>query len=197
MPRPKARKAKTEAVIDTSCLTCLLYLGLLQELVWLYETIRIPRHVWNEVYQWNEERRKQEGKPSIYQLQSLVRREHSLFKKCYVTDAYRVQVLTDRKQNPKTFIHRGEAEAIIQASELQIRGHNVTQVLIDERKGAEIAQKVFGFNVRGTAGILALLERDRIIEEKARGLLERCRDDIGFHISEQVINQVLKEYGIE
>lgn len=194
MPRSKAGKAKSEAVVDTSCLICLLHLGLLQSLVYLYETVRIPRHVWNEVYRWNKERRGK--KPSIYQLQSLLRQEHSLLKRCYVTDAYRVQVLTDRKQNPKTYIDRGEAETIIQASELQIRGHKVSEVLIDERKGAEIA-RAFGLNVRGTAGVLALLERDRIIEERARVLIERCRSELKFRITDKIINQVLKEYELE
>ena len=196
MPRSKARRAKPEAVIDTSCLTCLLHLGLLQKLGYRYRVVRIPRHVWNEVYQWNEERRSREKKPSIYQLQTLLRQEYPRFKKCYVTDAHRVQLLTDRKQNLKTYIDRGEAETIIQASELQIRGHKVSEVLIDERKGTEIA-RAFGFNVRGTAGVLALLERDRIIEERARVLIERCRSELRFRITDKVINQVLKEYGLE
>jgi predicted nucleic acid-binding protein len=197
MPRSKARKAKSEAVIDTSCLTCLLHLGLLQKLGYRYDVIRIPRHVWNEVYRWNEERRKREKKPSIYKLQTLLRQEHPRFKKCYVTNAYRVQLLTDRKQNPKKYIHRGEAEVIIQASELQIRGHNVSEVLIDERRGTDIARQNFRFDVRATGGVLALLKRDRIIKESVKLLLEKCRNEMGFTITDEVINQVLEKYEVE
>jgi predicted nucleic acid-binding protein len=196
MPRSGARKARSEAVIDTSCLACLLHLGLLGKLIYRYEIIRIPRRVWNEVYDWNEERRKQERKPGIYRLQNLLRHIPTSFKRCYVTDAYRVQLLTDHKQNPKTYIDRGEAETIVQANELQIRGHRISEVLMDDKDGTKVA-RAFGLNVRGTAGILALLERDRMITEKARVLIERCRKELKFHITDKIIEQTLKEYGVE
>ncbi len=197
MSRSKGRKARSEAVIDTTCLTCLLYLGHLEKLIHLYEIFRIPRHVWNEVYQWNDElRRKYPKRPNIYQLQSSSRGKHTILKKCTVVDALRVNLLTDRKQNPKSWIDRGEAEVIIQASELLGRGHNVSEVLIDERKGTGMA-KDHGLSVRGTAGVLALLKRDRIIRDDVGGLIEKCRNDIGFFITDDVINLVLKEYGVE
>ena len=63
-------------------------------------------------------------------------------------------------------------------------------------KGAEIAQ-TFGFNVKGTAAVLALFERDRITEEGARVLIERCRRELRFRITDKIINQVLEKYGIE
>lgn len=145
------------------------------------------------MYQGSKEKR---GKgPSIYQLQSLLRQKHSL-KKCYVSDSYRVQLLIDRRQNPLTPIDRGEAETIIQASELQIRGHRVADVLIDDQNGRKIAQHL-GLNVKGTVRVLALFNRDRIIKEAVRPLIEKCKEDLGFRISNNVVNQVLEEYGIE
>jgi predicted nucleic acid-binding protein len=110
---------------------------------------------------------------------------------------YRVQLLTDRKPNPKSFIHRGEAEVIIQASELQIRGHNVSEILMDERMGTNIARQSFRFEVRATGGVLALLKQGHIIKESVEMLLKKCRDEIDFNITDKVIYQVLEEYGVE
>lgn len=67
---------------------------------------------------------------------------------------------------------------------------------MDDKDGIKVA-RAFCFNVRGTAGILALLERDRLIKEKARVLIERCREELKFRITDKTINQVLKEHGVE
>jgi hypothetical protein len=78
---------KSEAVIDTSCLQCLLNLEdsfpsykLFRALSLRYYAIHIPQHVWNELVRRGRRRS---------QLQRLLR-EYSFFARCDIGDDHRV-----------------------------------------------------------------------------------------------------------
>ena len=141
------RFVRSEAVIDSSCLQCLLALDLsfpeyklFRALSLRYYAVHIPRHVWNEIARRGHRRS---------HLRRLLR-EYPFFVRCHVGDDYNARLLYDRRTNPKARIDRGEAETIIQARE---RG--VSDVLIDERKGRKIAQA----HTLNPRGIVALIKR--------------------------------------
>jgi predicted nucleic acid-binding protein len=140
---------KSEAVIDTSCLQCLMQLDsafpeyrLLRALTLRYYAIYIPKQVWNEFARHGHRRA---------QLQRL-RKNHSIFKQCTIGDDHSARLLYDRQTNPKAQIDRGEAEAIIQARE---RG--ISDVLMDEKRGRKIAE-AHTLEPRGVIGIIKELK---------------------------------------
>ncbi|MGC2235861.1 MAG: hypothetical protein WA584_06850, partial [Pyrinomonadaceae bacterium] len=83
----------------------------------------------------------------------------SFLKICEIGNFIDVQLLYDKRSNPISRIDRGEAEVIIQARE---RG--ISEVLIDDRKGRNMA-KAHTLNVKGTLGILKELKRNELIEK--------------------------------
>ena len=112
MPQP--RFVKLRSVIDASCLIRLLYLNdflrdinILRAVSLIYGVIYIPEYVWEEVSRHGRSKRR---------FRRFVQ-EHYVFEKCSVENKERTQLLYDRLRNPKATIERGEAEAIIQASE--------------------------------------------------------------------------------
>jgi hypothetical protein len=177
MQRP--RVGKIAVVIDASCLIYLWYLDVLPRLVVRYYPIHIPRYVLEEVRRKGRSKRR---------LQELIR--HNPFLKiCDVNNEYDVQLLYDHSRNPLAAIDRGEAEVIIQAREL-----NISEVLIDDRKGRTVARQ-HSLNPRGVLGILKEFKRIGYIAE-IRPLIEMIRKKpLNYRISEKLLKQELKEIG--
>lgn len=174
----------SEAVIDTSCLRCLLHLDfsldfdIFRALSLRYNKVLIPRHVWREA--------SRKGRSRL-RLQRLLQ-DYSFLKKCSVTNAVRCQLLYDCKLSPDAALNQGEAEAIIQASERE-----VSDILIDERKGRLMAQR-HSLNVKGILGLLVDFKRMGFIPD-VKPLIEKLKRDIDFRIGEEILNQALEEIG--
>ncbi|MDX6497074.1 MAG: uncharacterized protein QOG23_334 [Blastocatellia bacterium] len=181
---PRSRFQKSEAVIDSSCLRCLLILdrrfpqsALLRALFLRYAAVHIPQHVWNEVSRRGRSRSKLQG----------LLRDYPLFKRCDVGSQYDAQLLYDKQTNPSARIDRGEAEAIVQARE---RG--LSDVLIDERKGTRIA-RAHSLNARGIAGLIREFKLNGMITA-AQPLFEEIRQN-GFWLRDDIVEEILRELG--
>ena len=181
---PSSRFRKSRAVIDASCLQCLLALDysfpayhLFRALSLRYYTVHIPQHVWNELVRHGRRRS---------QLQRLLH-DYPFFAKCSVGDDYRAQLLYDKRRNPKAPIDRGEAEAIIQAGEL-----GVAEVLIDEKRGRQIAL-AHTLNPRGIVGLLKEFRLASVIPE-VRPLFVECVR-IRFRLPRKEVDQILVDFG--
>ncbi len=177
---PRSRTAKAAAVIDASCLICLWHLDLLPKLVVRYDPVYIPRYVLDEV------RRKGKRK---HRLQAIIK-QHPFLEICDVGDKYAAQLLYDRRLNPQARIDRGEAEAIIQGRERE-----VSQILIDEKKGRKTAEQ-HSLNVRGTLSILKEFQRLGFIAE-VKPLIEILQREQNFRISGKLLKRALEEAGEE
>lgn len=174
MPRP--RRAGATAVIDTSCLLNLLHLNLLSKIVLRYGTVYIPKFVIHEVtdkwYHPDELRR--------------VLKQYAFLKKCSVGDEARVKLLHDKRTNPYAPIDRGEAEAIVQASE-----RRASDVLIDERAGTRIAHQ-HNLNVKSTLQLLKDFKLMGVIPEM-KPLIEHLRgSERRFWLSDSVVKRALE-----
>ena len=181
---PRSRFEKSEVVIDSSCLRCMLVLNrvfpqyrLFNALALRYYVVHIPHHVWNEVGRKGHTRGP---------LKRLVQR-HQIFQRCDVGSQHRAKLLYDRQTNPRAPIHRGEAETIIQAQEL-----GISEVLMDERKGTKIAL-AHSLNPRGIVGLIREFTLNGVIPE-ARPLFEECKRN-RFWLDDELIESVLKETG--
>lgn len=180
---PRSRFKKSFAVIDASCLICLLHLNdsilelnFIQALSLRYDVIYIPRYVLNEV------RRKGRIK---HKLQELIQ-DSPILQICNVENEYDAQLLYDRHRNPYAPIDRGEAEVITQARERRI-----FEVLIDERKGRIKAEEL-NLIVRGTARLLIEFETSGIIE-RAQPLIEMLRKAGKLRLKEKLFKEILKQ----
>jgi predicted nucleic acid-binding protein len=180
------RFVRSEAVIDTSCLQCLMMLersfpryNLLRALSLRYYSIHIPQHVWNEIVRHGRRRR---------QLQQLLK-THPFFIRCNVGDPYTARLLFDKQRNPNAKIDRGEAEAIIQARE---RG--ISDVLIDEKQGRKIAE-AHTLNPKGVIGLICEFKQSEIVPE-ARPLFVKCKH-MGFRLKDALVNETLHLLGEE
>jgi predicted nucleic acid-binding protein len=106
-----------------------------------------------------------------------------------VGDKDRARLLYDRKMNPRAPIHRGEAEAIVQASE---RGSS--DVLIDERAGTRIAQQ-HSLNVKSTLELLKDFKLMGVIP-KMEPLITHLRSTgRSFWLSDSVVKRALEDVG--
>lgn len=177
-----SRFQKSEAVIDSSCLVCMMVLNrefpryqLINALSLRYDKVYIPQHVWNEVG------RKSRTRGSLKRLLS----KHPFFRRCNVGSEHDAKLLYDRLTNPHARIDRGEAETIVQA-----RDRGISEVLIDERKGTAMAT-AHNLSPRGIVGIIRELKRNDIIPE-ARPLFEACRKN-RFWLSDALVQEVLEE----
>lgn len=181
---PRSQFEKSQAVIDSSCLRCMLTLNrafpdyrLFNALSLRYYSVHIPQHVWNEIGR----RGRKKGT-----LKQLVKR-HPVFKRCDVGSQHEAQLLYDRQTNPTAPIDRGEAETIIQARELEI-----SEVLIDERKGTKLAL-AHNLNPRGIVGLIREFKLGGFIPA-ARPLFEECKRN-RFWLGKDLIEDVLRETG--
>lgn len=100
---------------------------------------------------------------------------------------HEAKLLYDKQTNPKAAIHRGEAEVIIQARERE-----VSEILIDERKGTSIA-RAHNLNPRGIVGLIREFKLSGVIPE-ARPLFEECKRN-RFWLPKTLIEDLLKEVG--
>ena len=82
----------------------------------------------------------------------------------------------------------GEAEAIELAKELR-----ADLLLIDERKGRRLAVAE-GVSVIGLLGVVVLAKRRGLIPS-ARNLITGLRDQSGFYLSEELVDQALASVG--
>lgn len=175
---PRRRRTAGTAVIDTSCLLNLLHLALISKIHLCYSTVYIPQYVLSEAEKWHH--------PD--ELSRLLR-HYTFLKKCAVRDKHQAELLYDPKRNPDAPVDRGEAEAIVQA-----KHRGVSEVLIDDRKGAKTARE-HSLNVKGTLGLLKDFKLMRIIP-KMEPLIERLRSTPrGFWLSDSVVSRVLSEVG--
>ena len=85
-------------------------------------------------------------------------------------------------------LDRGEAEAITLALK-----KNADWLIIDERKGRNIAKNVYGINVIGTAGILLKAKESGIINQVSPLFQELKK--MNYHISDFIIQGICKEAG--
>lgn len=179
----RTRFVKLRGVIDASCLIRLLYLNdsspnlyLFRALNLRYSVIYIPEQVWEEVSRRGRSKRR---------FRRFVE-QYPFFEKCEVGDKYRAQLLYDRQRNPDAPIDRGEAEAIIQASEREI-----TDILIDDRQAAKFAQR-HSLNTRDTLELIVELNRNRVIAD-AKSLVELLHANRKFKLKQRRLEEVLKE----
>ncbi len=145
-----------KAVVDTSVLIALSNIGRLGLLRELFSNVLVPKAVAEEY-----------GEPLP-----------SWIKVFEVKDKHLVQVLLE-------YLHRGEAEAIALAVELQ-----GAIIALDDKK-ARITARRLGLKVIGTLGILILA--------KKKGLISDLREEIekllhtSFRLSQEVIQEALKK----
>jgi predicted nucleic acid-binding protein len=180
----RSRFVRSQAVIDASCLQCLLMLDvlfpayrLLRALSLRYDKIHIPQHVWNEIVRHGHRRT---------QIHKLLE-DYRFFKRCNVLNDHDAKLLYDRHTNPEAPIDRGEAEAIIQAREC-----GISEVLMDEKRGRQIAE-AHTLNPKGVIGLIKDFKLNDIIPE-ARPLFEECKR-MGFRLKDRLVNEALREMG--
>ena len=152
-------------VSDSSPLTNLIQIGLLDVLEILFERIIIPVQVYKEL--------------SIYENQKNVLDERPWIVVKQVSNKKEVNKLNKR-------LDPGEAEAIILSMEL-----GATSLLIDEKKGRRIA-KQYGLKIVGLLGILVLAKRKGHIEE-LKPVLEKLRTEANFYIHPLLYEKILLE----
>lgn len=114
-------------------------------------------------------------------------KSHPVLERCDIGSPHEAKLLYDRQTNPKAAIDRGGAEAIIQARERE-----VSEILIDERKGTKIA-RAHNLNPRGIVGLIREFKLSGVIPE-ARPLFEECKRN-RFWLPEAIIEDFLKETG--
>ena len=168
------------ATIDSSCLIALHHLDLLKKLSLLFDRVYVPQRVRIEVNKEPNLRR---------QLRKLLK-EVALYQPCDVAQPDRINILLlerRSKRGQKTQPDRGEAEAIIQATEL-----GATIVLVDDRKGREWAR---GHRVEphGMIWVLRQFHETGVIPKLGpviRKLIKR-----GYRLPENEVKQLLEQFG--
>jgi predicted nucleic acid-binding protein len=184
---PHTRFERSFAVIDASCLICLLHLNqsvphadFITALALRYQAVYIPRHVLEEV------RRKGRIR---HRMRELVRR-YPVLEICDINNRYDAQLLYDRRLNPEARIHRGEAEVITQARE---RG--VSEVLMDDRKGREMAER-HTLVPKGTAKLLIEFKRTGVrCAEEVKPLMRLLVDAGKLQLKTDILDKLLDEVG--
>lgn len=152
------------AVVDASPLINLTHLDLASELQLFFDRVYVPRAVQEEVNKKGRFR---------YRLNKLYKT--GFFMRCVAADAFNVRLLQDQ-------LHKGEAEALIQAQEKQ-----APYFIGDERRARTIAERM-GRKVVGTLRLLARLNLEGRAPELA-GLVKVLRRDLDFRVSEEVVSR--------
>jgi len=171
VPRPTA-------TIDSTCLIALESLDLLPKLSVLFDRIWIPKAVREETAK--RHRRK-------HRITAIINR-CAFYERCEVADQVRVELLLTggiRSSQPKR--HRGEAEAVIQATE---RG--ATTVLVDDPDGRGWAHS-HRLECHGTIWVLRELHRIGVIPA-LEPMFRRLRG-AGHRLPKAEINAVLGDSG--
>lgn len=154
------------AVVDASPLINLAHLGLARELALFFDRVYVPRAVQEELNKKGRFR---------YRLNKLY--GTGFFARCMTADAFNVQLL-------QAELHRGEAEALIQAQEKQ-----ALYFVGDERRARGIAVRM-GTKPVGTLRLLARLNIEGRAPELA-GLVRILRRDLDFRASDGIVQQAI------
>jgi uncharacterized protein len=154
------------AVVDASPLINLAHLDLARELALFFDRVYVPRAVQEEV---NRKRRFR------YRLNKLYKT--GFFMRCMAANTFNVQLLQDQ-------LHKGEAEALIQAQETQ-----APYFIGDERRARAIAE-LMGRRPVGTLRLLARLNLEGRAPELP-DLVQVLRRDLDFRVSEEIVQQAI------
>lgn len=154
-------------VSDTSVLVNLAWLDRLDILPTLYGEIVIPTAVWEEIVVMGT------GKVGAQEIAQAYWIKQESPKNVILVESLR-QTLDNE-----------EAQGIALALEL-----NADLLLIDERLGRMTA-KYFNLEIIGLLGILIQAKQDGLIDQ-IKPLIDQLRFEIGFHISTQLYQEVLR-----
>lgn len=160
--------ASSLVVSNSTPLIALAWLGRLDLLPTLFETIHIPQAVYDEIHH----------NPQAIGATELSAVDWLVI--VPVRDILAVQLLLDQ-------LDLGESEAIVLAHELE-----ADLLLMDERRGRRRALQS-GLTVVGTLGILVQAHQQGLIGP-LRPALEKLRQ-LPFHASETLYNEVLRRVG--
>lgn len=161
---------KSTAVIDSSALINLVHLGLAEGLYLFFGAVYVPRMVHREVNRRSKFR---------HRLNKLYFK--GVFRRCAVGDPVSVQLLLGR-------LHQGEAEALVQASEVNVG------VFIGDDDAARKNSERRGLKPVGTAGLLARLNLIGFAPE-TRLLIGRLRRDLSFRITDNIVAEAIERAG--
>jgi predicted nucleic acid-binding protein len=154
------------AIIDSSCLICLVHLNLASKLALYFDVVYVPRNVQIE---FNRKHR------SRYRLNKLF--EAGIFQKCMSKDETNFRLLTAE-------LDAGEAEGLIQAQE---RGAEF--FLADEWKAREIGMRQ-GLTLYGTLRLLARFSLEGYADE-TWSLVRKLRRERHFRVGDEVVRQAI------
>jgi predicted nucleic acid-binding protein len=154
------------AIIDSSCLICLVQLNLASKLAFYFDVVYVPRNVQIE---FNRKHR------SRYRLNKLF--EAGVFKKCRGRDEVNFQILSEQ-------LDAGEAEGLIQAQE---RGAEF--FLADERQARAIGIRQ-GLILYGTVRLLARFCLEGYADD-AWKLVRKLRKECDFRIGDDVVRDAI------
>ena len=164
---------KVIVVSDTSAISNLIQIDQLPILTKLFSNVVIPVTVYAEVIRLNE---------FGISIDSFV---HALSKQ---EGQIRIQEILDpldELPELRSFLDRGEAEAIILAQELR-----ADWLLIDERLGRQAATER-GIPVIGLLGVLRLAKQENIVSQ-LKPLLDDLKNKVGFWFSDKLYQEVLQ-----
>ena len=150
------------AIIDCSCLICLVHLNLASKLALYFDVIYVPRNVQIEFKKKHRSR---------YRLNKLF--ESGVFRKCMCKDETNFQLLTAE-------LDYGEAEALVQAQE---RGAEF--FLVDERRARDFGTRQ-GLTLYGTVRLLARFCLEGYAEDMW-SLVRKLRRDCQFRVRDDVV----------
>lgn len=153
-------------ISDTSPISSLFQIGLLDVLRQLYITVHIPKAVRDELYIVSQQAEAIEGESWI------------------ITTTPNDQDMVERLNK---VLDRGEAEAIALALE-----NKDSTLLIDELAGRTIADER-GIIVVGVLGVLIAAKQRELIPEVAVHIAQLR--DLGFYLSQPLVDRVLKGLG--
>lgn len=154
------------AVVDTSPLINLTHLDLARDLALFFDRVYVPRAVQEELNKKGRFR---------YRLNKLY--HTGFFTRCTTADTFNVQLL-------QAELHKGEAEALIQAQEKQ-----ALYFVGDDRRARTIATRM-GRTPVGTLRLLARLNLEGRAPELP-GLLRKLRQDLDFRASDEIVQQAI------
>jgi predicted nucleic acid-binding protein len=154
------------AIIDSSCLICLVHLNLASELALYFDVVYVPRNVQIE---FNRKHR------SRYRLNKLF--EAGLFQRCTGKDETNFRLLT-------ADLDAGEAEALVQAQE---RGAQF--FLVDERKAREVAVRQ-GLTLYGTVRLLARFCLEGYAED-IWALVRKLKRERAFRVGDEIVRDAI------
>ncbi len=154
------------AIIDSSCLICLLHLNLASKLALYFDVVYVPRSVQIEV---NKKHR------SRYHLNKLF--GAGVFRKCVYKDETNFQLLTVE-------LDAGEAEGLVQAQE-----QGAEFFLADERKARSMSVRR-GLTPCGTVRLLARFSLEGYADDTWT-LVRRLKKERDFRVGDEVIRQAI------